>query len=1246
MVDFSNVDIVSYNVNGIRSESKRRTIFNFLKTTKAKIILLQETHSLPGDESIWSNEWGSKIIFSHGSNFSKGTAILFHRDFPYKVENVRLDINGRYILLEINIDSLACLLVNVYGPNNDDPDFYIKLFDLIDSRENGSMILAGDFNVSMDPDKDLFNNAGKNHIQKRKVIQEYINTRGLVDIWRIKHPEDKTFTWRNSESRELIMSRLDYFFVSHDLVLRTNKVDIKPKFFSDHSRIVLNLDFATHKRGKGYWRFNNLLLKDPDFLKLMNNTILKFRYEVKSQDESPLDVQWEKLKEIMRKVSKAYAIEKSTNKTKLIEQFEKRLLNLDKKLIESTDRQEISQIKWDIQKTENFLLDENEEKVKSACFRSKAQYFLYGEKSSKYFFNLERSRGNSKYISKLVREDGSIIKDPKKLLQEERIFYKKLYGVKETTNWTYVNKTEQILDDQEQAFLEKDITDEELAVSLMGMNNSKTPGLDGLSADFYKVFWQHFKDLYCNAIRFMIDRGFLHFTARKGVIVLLPKKDRNLDHFKNWRPLTMLNVDYKILSRLVALRIKTKIHKLVSEDQTGFIQGRSISQNLRTTLDIIQIARNKQLQMVLVSLDWEKCFDRMTFSAIDKALEFFNFGHKFRKMVQVLLLDSSSCVLNNGHFSEQFTCFSGAKQGANVSPLLYNLLSEVLSIQIRANKDIRGICLGDTERKLIQFADDLTLFLQFEVTTLMQLEDTLSLFEGATGLKVNYDKTCLYRIGSLAQTNAKIFTRKPYVWTNGPIKILGIYIDHNSENMSQLNISNLLVKTQNICESWHFRGISLLGKVTVINFLCASLFVYRLSVLNTLDNYQVEQYVAIIKSFIWNKGKSKIAIEKLYNSREYGELQLVNLKTKDLALKCQWVALVKESPNLQELCNQFLPSIGQDIWVCNFGPKDACQIVVESPFWLDVIKAWALMYSFEPDNVSKIIAQCLWYNSNIKINKKLVYYSQAHKQGIMFLYNIWNSITNQFLSYEHMCQVYGNCMSYLEYYGLLASIPRAWISELKEARFILQDYVFPYENFVGKMTLIVYNQLTFDKNRLNKLCDKWSDKMGYPLDFDLFLQNFMQVYKLTKSSKLRGFQYRFLHRIIFTADILYKWKLVDSPICHFCETDYETVDHLFYTCKITSQFWRAFHSWYESQTNTEVEISKENIYFCNHEDDLLNTLLLLAKQYIINRKSLERPLNIHTFKEKMYEIIRIERYEAFLCKRFKPFYTSCSFIDR
>lgn len=177
------MNFVSFNVNGLRDVNKRRSVFNFLKTTNANIVLLQETHSSIDDETIWSNEWGNKIIFSHCSNRSKGVALLFQRGFRPQIHITRLDLNGRFLLLELTLVETKFLLVNIYAPNEDDPSFFDKIFDMIEIRDNNSLILAGDFNTTLDQDWDLYNNAGLNHVKKRNAILEYMENKGLVDVF-------------------------------------------------------------------------------------------------------------------------------------------------------------------------------------------------------------------------------------------------------------------------------------------------------------------------------------------------------------------------------------------------------------------------------------------------------------------------------------------------------------------------------------------------------------------------------------------------------------------------------------------------------------------------------------------------------------------------------------------------------------------------------------------------------------------------------------------------------------------------------------------------------------------------------------------------------------------------------------------------------------------------------------------------------------------------------------------------------
>lgn len=313
--------VVSLNVNGLRITKKRREVFNYLKNFESDIILLQETHSTPNDEKMWSKEWGRKIFFNHGSSASKGVAVLLNKNNPLEVETMRFDLEGRYMIMDLKLSNFKFILANVYGPNEDDPIFYVKFFEQIEARQNNSMILAGDFNTSMDPERDLFNHKGSNHSKKRMVIQQLLQDNNLVDVWRIKNPEGRVFSWRKPNINDVIMSRIDHFFISQDFVTRTKSVEIKPKYQSDHSRIELKLDFTDFKRGRGYWKFNNKHLKSQDFVSLRNNTILGFLYRVKLEKDSGWIDQWVNLKILLTNVIKDFTNRKAKERNQFLRRW-------------------------------------------------------------------------------------------------------------------------------------------------------------------------------------------------------------------------------------------------------------------------------------------------------------------------------------------------------------------------------------------------------------------------------------------------------------------------------------------------------------------------------------------------------------------------------------------------------------------------------------------------------------------------------------------------------------------------------------------------------------------------------------------------------------------------------------------------------------------------------------------------------------------------------------------------------------
>ena len=234
------------------------------------------------------------------------------------------------------------------------------------------------------------------------------------------------------------------------------------------------------------------------------------------------------------------------------------------------------------------------------------------------------------------------------------------------------------------------------------------PGSDGLPAEFYRVFWTNIPNLLINALNYAHETSQLSITQRRGVIKLIPKKDAEPYFIKNWRPLTLLNCDYKIAAKAVANRLKKVLPDLISCDQTGFMKGRFIGENIRLIDYVIRFTKEKNIPGLLLFLDFDKAFDTIEWPFIMKSLQYFSFGPSVVNWVKCLYSNIESCFLNNGWTSNFFKIERGVRQGCPLSPYLFVLSVEVLAKAFKRNSNIRGIHVNQEEIKVSQYADDTT----------------------------------------------------------------------------------------------------------------------------------------------------------------------------------------------------------------------------------------------------------------------------------------------------------------------------------------------------------------------------------------------------------------------------------------------------------------------------------------------------------------------------------------------------------
>ena len=355
-----------------------------------------------------------------------------------------------------------------------------------------------------------------------------MNEFNLCDIWRLKNPDSKLFTWR--QRNPLIQCRLDFWLISEFLVGNVSKISIDPSIKTDHSKISLSLSGENFsKRGPGFWKFNADLLTDKAYVETVKAVLLEC--DNKYQNMENKNLKWDVIKCEIRGATVKFSKQKHKKERDKELNLKKEQLNLENLLSKAELDRDVDHLLQKLDSVKEDLQEIVDKQTRGAILRSHAEHCEGNEKNSKYFLSLEKRNFKNKCINKLYVK-GVEISSESSILEEEKEFYENLYKSKENVE-NYSGNTDFFregvipkLSEIEKDICESDISETECAKVLKTFKNNKSPGTDGLTAEFYKFFWVDIRKYVLESFEYSFETGALSTDQRRGILTLIPKKIR------------------------------------------------------------------------------------------------------------------------------------------------------------------------------------------------------------------------------------------------------------------------------------------------------------------------------------------------------------------------------------------------------------------------------------------------------------------------------------------------------------------------------------------------------------------------------------------------------------------------------------------------------------------------------------------------------------------------------------------------
>jgi exonuclease III len=1218
------VSIVSYNTNGLGDTKKlRRTLKKAeVIVNKGGIVMLQETHLK--DDKYLKSLWKNKVSLNCKSSNSAGLATLYNNE--YNLEEEFSDEEGRQLVIAISKEGEKLIVANCYYPNDHKQsiaftnDMCEKIIQFQQNHPDAETIYAGDFNMCVSNDEDSLNrNKTKQEDDAAKLLTQNNIIIEVRDAYRHKFPTGG-FTW----NRGKCYSRLDYVFMSNRLIQRLSSARTDWAFEnSDHAAVIIRINQVEQiTKGPGLVKINSEILKNPTIAKQVEDEVTAMMEQADATWNPHLKLEF--LKVCIRTVFANKVNEQRKFKRTEIEELEEELNQIENtkiKLVRVSDessefKQNISKFEVAIINLKSLLLKLRTNLSENCKFKTNAKWFEYGEKSNKFFLNLNKCRQKQRLIHKIKNSDKEY-KGQDEVQKCIKNFYQDLYASKPIDRNIpednfYINCPK--LSPENKFFMDEPITLKDLTEAIKTCKDS-APGPDGIPYAVYKSLWKLTGQTILDSWNYSLQSGSLAPSHIESIITLLPKEGKDAEDIKNWRPITLSNCDSKIITKAMANKMSKILKTIIDPTQTAYIPGRSVSDNLRSNYFLKNHCRKKNIDSVLISLDAKKAFDSVDHEYIKNTLAAYGFGESFIRSFEVLYRDITARILVNGYTTESIKIQRGVKQGDALSCAIFIICIDPLIRNLNKNDEIKEIRIHNNRKvhfKAAAFADDISVICNNNPGCIQQVFSEYERLTIRSGLELNADKTEILILNSNEIKKLKFTYNKTNfeITSVNKLKICGLFYCNSQEEEYRLNVKEKINKLSNKIRIWSHRHLTMEGKTLIVKTFGLSQLIYNMQ---SYDFKREEEILTerIIFKFLWSNSEVQNGVDRvkrsiMKNSFSKGGMKVTDVESLNRSLKLKQFIRAQQSDHMiseiqsylagsKELLREY-KKVTEEEAICTTA-QETINFITDSnrSYYNNLTEEKRESNKLLIDEVSAIDLNCFLTRRNEHLAK--CFQGPLIGRGITTLGDL-----TQALEYEKEKEILKS-MNFVA-----ARIPKHLLeisryyneninSDSGSMRFLMVE-----PNKWMKVESITVKQL---QETLKRVTNKTEDSnFTTKLEIENFdEENIVKFRKTCKNPKLRNIYFRLIHNDFYTHAKMKKYKMTTTDNCPRCGAKEDT-KHLLWNCIHAKTIWSLYNSLMKSANAKEVE-KYEDIFIPGTSYAICLIKIKLIQEMI----QIDRPMN-------------------------------------